>query len=338
MAFDGVVLNKISKELEEAYLSHIDKLYQPSRDELVFLLRKKGFAKRLLISARPGESRIQFTENRPENPETPPMFCMLARKYFSAAKFIGVRQIGLDRILELSFETSNEMGDRINPKIICEFLGGLSNIILVGENGRIIDAVRRSDIETSKRLIQPGAKYVFPEITDRLNILTEPVENITAAIIGKGDIPLSSAVLKTVDGISPLVAREIAFRTLSLDAAISKEKEEDLKGVLSALKFDMENSNTFTVLIDGNKTAKDFCYTDIMQYGSFYTKKTFNSLTETLDFYYKNNGKKADNPLKNELLQTVTPSFQGLSGEWNSENGTLRTRKVRTISEFTVNF
>ena len=80
MAFDGGFLHKIIEELNTPADTHVDKIYQPSKDELVFLLRKKSFAKRLLINAKPGAARMQFTENKYENPQSPPMFCMLIRK------------------------------------------------------------------------------------------------------------------------------------------------------------------------------------------------------------------------------------------------------------------
>ncbi|MBR4973529.1 MAG: NFACT family protein, partial [Clostridia bacterium] len=81
MAFDGAFLHKIIEELKTGIDSHVDKIYQPSRDELVFLLRKKGFVKRLLFNIKSGSARVQFTENKFENPEKPPMFCMLMRKH-----------------------------------------------------------------------------------------------------------------------------------------------------------------------------------------------------------------------------------------------------------------
>ena len=109
MAFDGAFLHSVILELKSAEGCHVDKIYQPSRDELVLLLRKKGFVKRLLISARSGGARIQFTEGKYENPETPPMFCMLARKIFSASRLVSVSGKGLERIVELTFDTANEM-------------------------------------------------------------------------------------------------------------------------------------------------------------------------------------------------------------------------------------
>ena len=86
MAFDGGFLYKVLAEIKEAKDCHIDKIYQPSKDELVFLLRKKGFVKRLYINAKQGSARLHFTDEKLENPTVPPNFCMLLRKYISSAK------------------------------------------------------------------------------------------------------------------------------------------------------------------------------------------------------------------------------------------------------------
>ena len=157
MAFDGGFLHRITDELNIADDSHVDKIYQPSKDELVLLLRKKNFAKRLLICVKPGSARIQFTENKYENPASPPMFCMLIRKYLSAAKLIKVTQPSLARIAELTFSYTNEMGDISEIRLIAEFIGNKTNILLVGADGRIIDCLRKSDPETADRLLLPGA-------------------------------------------------------------------------------------------------------------------------------------------------------------------------------------
>jgi predicted ribosome quality control (RQC) complex YloA/Tae2 family protein len=162
MAFDGAFLYKIVQELKTAIDCHIDKIYQPSREELVFLLRKKGFQKRLLVNVKSGFARVQFTENKYENPAVPPMFCMLLRKYLSAARLIDILQPELERVAIFIFSTTNEMGDIAEIRLVCELIGNKANAILVNNEGKIIDALRHSDVETSERLILPGAKYVLP--------------------------------------------------------------------------------------------------------------------------------------------------------------------------------
>ena len=172
MAYDGAFLHKTLEELKSAIGCHVDKIYQPSREELVFTLRKKGFVERLLITVKSGNARLHFTNNKYENPETPPMFCMLMRKYLNAARLVDIIQPSLERVAVLVFSCSNEMGDIIEIKLICELIGNKSNIILVNENGRIIDSLRHSDIESGGRLILPNAVYEFPEKPEKINPLT----------------------------------------------------------------------------------------------------------------------------------------------------------------------
>ena len=287
MAFDGGFTYKMISELNTAEQSHIDKIYQPSRDALVFLLRKKGFAKRLLLSAKSGAARVQFTEEKFDNPAVPPMFCMLVRKHFSAARFLGAVGRGLERVIELNFETTNEMGDRVCQRIICELIGSQSNIILVANDGRIIDAVRRSDIETAHRIIQPGAVYEYPESQGKLDPTTTDTEILTDRLFQCGDVPLSKALLDTVDGLSPLICREISHRTSGGDAPISRTDKKVLKAELNNLISELKGECHPCLLLKPDGTPADFSYTTINQYEGAYTLKDYPTLSELLDAYYR---------------------------------------------------
>ncbi len=286
MAFDGVFTSKIIEELNQVNDCHIDKIYQPSKDELVFLLRKKGFVKRLLMSARSGASRVHFTEDRPENPAKPPMFCMLARKYFSSARIVSVCGKDFERIIEFTFETLNEMGDRVTPKIICELIGNQSNIILVNENGRIIDAVKRSDIEIGKRIIQPGAKYEYPKSQEKISPEKCNTEKITNEICSNGEQLLWKAILSTVDGMSPLVCREIAYLLNGEDMRVSQINKQELQNEICKFTDYIRGAGVPTALYDSEGDPADFSYVDIRQYGNLYRCKTFTSYSGLLDAFY----------------------------------------------------
>ena len=276
MAFDGGFLHRITEELNIADDSHVDKIYQPSKDELVLLLRKKNFAKRLLICVKPGSARIQFTENKYENPSSPPMFCMLIRKYLSAAKLIKVTQPSLERIAELTFSYTNEMGDISEIRLIAEFIGNKTNILLVGADGRIIDCLRKSDPETADRLLLPGALYEYPVNQGKLNPLTAETNQIcTAAITHGGNT--AKALLDIIDGFSPLVCRE---------AVCKSEIAGNLNSALNAIVTDLKNGGTPTMLIKADGTPYDFSYTDISQYAGEFDKKSFKSYSELLDAFY----------------------------------------------------
>lgn len=272
MAFDGGFLYTVTRELQQAVDCHIEKIYQPARDALVLLLRKKGFAKRLVLSAASGTARVHFTEQKYENPDTPPMFCMLARKVFSSARLIKVEQKGLERVVEFTFDTTNEMGDKIRPKIICELIGNSSNIILVAEDGKIYDAVHRSDIDAD-RLIVSGATYKYPDSQNKTNILLADIDKVASEIESRNDIELSSAFLQTLEGVSPLVCRELGGSTLDVKVSLNKLKE-------------MLLHSEFNMLSKPDGTPVDFCYMPIYQYGSLYTARRFESPSELLDSFY----------------------------------------------------
>ena len=272
MAFDGGFLHTVSQELQQAVDCHVDKIYQPARDVLVLQLRKKGFVKRLVLSAASGTARVHFTEQKQENPDTPPMFCMLARKIFSSAKLIAVEQKGLERVIEFTFDTANEMGDRIKPKIVCELITGSSNIILVGDDGKIYDAVHRSDIEKSDRLIMSGATYRYPDSQNKINILNADLDLVVNKVNECNNVDLPSAILQTLEGMSPLVCREIS-------------NYENITTALQKLKKNI-SSGEFNILYKADGTPADFCYMPITQYGSLYSVKQFDSPSQLLDAFY----------------------------------------------------
>ena len=276
MAFDGGFLHRITEELNIADDSHVDKIYQPSKDELVLLLRKKSFAKRLLICVKPGFARIQFTENKYENPATPPMFCMLLRKYLSAARLIKVTQPSLERIAELTFSYTNEMGDIAEIRLIVEFIGNKTNILLVGADGKIIDCLRKSDPETADRLLLPGAQYEYPANREKLNPLTAGIEKICSAAVAHGG-DAAKALLDSIDGFSPLVCREVAYKA---------EIKGSLNAALSDIVSDLKNGGIPFMLIKADGTPYDFSYTDISQYADAFKAKTFESFSSLLDAFY----------------------------------------------------
>lgn len=275
MAFDGGFLHKIVLELNKAVESRVDKIYQPSKDELVFLLRKKGFAERMFITARPGSARICFTDEKYENPMSPPMFCMLIRKYLSSAKLISVTQPALERIVVLTFSSANEMGDIVEIRLITELLGNKTNIILVGSDGKIIDSLRRSDPEKNERMILPGALYQLPERKEKLDPLCVGPEKLSEYAGGEGAYSEKS-LLDSIDGFSPLVCREVVFRAKKCGSLVSA-----LKSVTDDLK---ENGTPLLLYKDGEPF--DFSYTDITHYGNEFEKKICHDYSSLLNAFY----------------------------------------------------
>ncbi len=291
MAFDGAFLHNVLNELQYAVPAHIEKIYQPLKDELVIHLKKRDFSGKLHIVARNGAGRLGFTNADFENPPTPPMFCMLARKIFSSARFISAEQNGLERVVELKFQSLNEMGDVITPKIVCEFIGGANNIILCDENGKILDAIIRSDI-TANRIVMPGVKYTYPLSTGKLNLLDTSTKDIISAVREKGG-KVSRALLDTLEGFSPLVCREIEYSAfLQLDVDIESVDLNLLSAPIEKCRSALSGNPQYTILYE-NGAPKDFSFIDIEQYGNIYEKKYFSDACEMLETFFTERDKSA---------------------------------------------
>lgn len=292
MALDGILLNLAKNEiLEEAQFSRVEKIHQPSREELVIHLRGKGGGKKLLLSVRANSPRIHFTQHAPENPATPPMFCMLMRKRLVNATLVDVRQSELDRVLYIDFDATNEIGDRVKLTLSIEIMAKHSNIILFESDGRIVDALKRVDLSQSTvRQILPGFRYTSPPPQNKLNILEHTTENIIEQVKSFPTKTLSSAILSSLQGVSPLTSRELAGECT--DHYVDEVSDNDFR-LLSERIDSLRNlitSGKATPFMLKDETGKpvDFSFMPIKQYGTKYSEEVKNSFSELLDeFYYE---------------------------------------------------
>lgn len=289
MGLDGGFLHNLVKELSTQITNtRVDKVFQPTRDEIVLNLRAAGFNKKLILSAKSGTAGIGFISEPPENPQTAPMFCMLLRKYIGGAKIREITQMGLERVVRISFETRNEMGDTVTPYCFVELITGSCNVILTDSSLRIIDAIRRSDIEKNVRRIQPGAIYTLPPSQDKADILSVTPQQLANLVASRPNLPIGEAFLKTAEGVSPLVSREIALVCdKDIDVFADAVPYEKLLLACEKLINGIKNGKPY-MLLSPDGTPKDFGYMEIKQYGDGYTcveYPDFNGLSEA--FYKK---------------------------------------------------
>jgi len=184
MALDGIFLRKVRNELKnEAVGLRVDRVNQPTKDEIILNLRGRSVNKKLLLCVRADSPRVHFTNHNIDNPPVPPMFCMLMRKYLQGALIKAVRQFETDRILFIDFDATNEIGDRIELTVCVEIMGKYSNLILISGD-KIIDSIKRVDYTTSSvRQILPGLVYCLPPKQDKLSIETTDINEITERIL-----------------------------------------------------------------------------------------------------------------------------------------------------------
>lgn len=291
MALDGITLGLVKNELKDYVMgSKVEKVHQPSRNELVLILRTRNGAYRMYLSCDGQSPRVHLSRYALENPKTPPMLCMLLRKRLVGATLCNIRQVNNDRILIIEFNGTTEIGDRTNYYLICEIMGQRSNIILCDSEYRIIDAVKRIDEEKSQvREILPGLFYELPPIPQKCDIVNDEAKIIAENVLKNSEKMLSKAVLETVEGISPIVAREIAYRTVFDDkqtGLLTEIERERLENEINTLKNEIVNCKKFCLLLDDDGTPFDFSFTDIRQYGKKFQKKEYEGISELLDDFY----------------------------------------------------
>lgn len=291
MALDGITLGLIKSELECCLIgAKVEKIHQPSKNELVFTFRTRDGSYRLYTSCDGQSPRVHLTKFLPENPKSPPMLCMLFRKRLVGANLKNVRQIDNDRILIFDFSGTTEIGDKTDYHLICEIMGQRSNIILCNCDYKIIDSVKRVDeSKSSVREILPNLKYELPPKQDKCNIFSDDTNDVANQIFSKGEKMLSKAILDVIEGFSPIVCRELAYRTVFGDKQVgllSEIEKERLINELHILKNEIIQNSSANMLISNENLPYDFSFTKIRQYGKLFEQKEYESFSELLDDFY----------------------------------------------------
>ena len=292
MGVDGIFLHFLKNEVAEyAVGAKIEKIHLPTKYELVLSLRTRAESRRLFISVGGNAPRFNFTASSPENPAQPPMLCMLLRKQLTGAVIREVRQAGLDRIVFFDMDATDEIGDRVKRTLAVEIMAQYSNCILLDENGVIIDALKRVDAtKSSFREVLPRLPYKLPPPQDKYDIREVSPEQAAQRVLTYENKALSSAILNTLSGVSPLIARELAYRVTLGDppaAALTDGAKDRLVHELTALKTLVENGKAEPCwLTDANGAYLDFSYLPLTLYANDAQRHSAESLSDILDRFY----------------------------------------------------
>ena len=197
MPMDGLTVGFAARELNETLRGgRIDKITQPERDAVMLVIRAGGVNHRLLLCASPNNARCHLTMGSFSNPLEPPALCMLMRKQLTGARITEIRQVGGDRIVYVDMDAVNELGDHVLRRLVLEIMGRHSNLLLLDENGRILEATRHVNMEMSRvRQIQPGIdgsknslfqerwiNGVLDSGTEKSSVITRNVQNEIIAV------------------------------------------------------------------------------------------------------------------------------------------------------------
>lgn len=286
MALDGIFLSKLKGEILTVVSdSRVEKVHQPSKEEIVLHFRGRNGSCKLLISAKADAARMHFIETAPENPAVPPMFCMLMRKYLTNAKLIGISQDGFERALVFEFESTNELGDKIYPCVAVEIMARHSNIVLVGDDKRIIDAVKRVDItKSSVRQILPGLEYHCPPKQCKMNIVSDSIAEMAQKVVSS-EKRIDKAFQDVLQGVSPVICRELAHLSMH-DGAANDADKNAVTNSLEYFKNCVINASSPVMLVDTQGKMMDFTFMPITQYANMVSTKKFDSYSTLLDAFY----------------------------------------------------
>lgn len=286
MAFDAFFLKAVLSEITPVALgARVEKIHQPSRDTVIFHLRCETGRQKLLFAPNPAAPRLHFTASNPENPDQPPMFCMLLRKHLSGARLAGISQMEMERMAEFTFDCTDEMGFPVQKKLIVELMGKTCNLYLVDGQGRILDCLRRVALdESAKRAALPGFLYQKPEQITKQNPLKLTKEDYANLLKAPGADILADRLMDCLGGLSPLVCREaVLFATGETDTRAEALDAESVgeKLQLFFAEHIAHPKPCYYPLPDG--TPKQFAFCPIYQYGKTEQAESFSGL---MDAYY----------------------------------------------------
>lgn len=321
MPLDAVCLQAVVAELAPQITgSRIEKIQQPARDQVVLLLRGN---RRLLLSAGGGQPRLHLTELPRDNPAQPPMFCMLLRKYLSGGIIESIQQAPLERVVTLTVSAADELGERSQFSLILEAVARRANLILADKDGHIIDCLRRIDFEMNPdRQVLPGLFYHLPAPPDKVSPFTVTEEEFAALAAAAGEgAPADQWLVRTVNGLSPLVARELTFRACgSTDAPVTGHTAA-LWSAFAAWRESVNEKHFTPVMLKRSGVPMDFTYLHVGQYGGAAEEETYTSFSRLLNDFYE----------KREQAERVKQKGQDLVK--TASNGAARLRRKIAAQE-----
>lgn len=292
MSMDGLSLYSAMNELNKRLAGgKIDKIQQTDKEELLLMVRSLGQTYRLLINASAADNRVQLTELKKQAPSEAPMFCMLLRKRIAGGKIVRFEQERLDRVLKISIETYNDLGDLSVFALYCELMGKHSNIILVNEKGVIVDAIKHVGLGMSSvRFVMPGLEYSAPPAQDKQDPSKASADDFSMAMCMVG-MSIAKALSNAFFGLSPTVAAQLVARytdkteCTQLSEAERKELAERLVGFYADMAQGKEKASAVLNALGETEAVYPFAIAGV-------GIKLYDSIGEALDSLYINSDRR----------------------------------------------
>ncbi|MGX8774384.1 MAG: Rqc2 family fibronectin-binding protein [Bacillota bacterium] len=291
MSYDGVVTCAMTQELKkELVQGKIEKIYQPEPDQLLLSVHTAAGRRKLFISASGNHSGVYLTENSPENPVQPPLFCMVLRKHLGAARIKDIHQRGCERMIEIDLETVDELGFNVNKRLICEIMGKHSNVLLVDiGTGKIIESIKHVGIDVNRaRQILPGKLYEYPPEQQKQPFAEVTEEDMNRLM--KGQLQPERNILAGVQGVSPALAQTIASAGQTESESPSLSAAAASYRFLDSMRRSIEENTYRSRVYVKDGVPADFHIVPLAAYESddSYEPLCFDTLSKAAEYFFVN--------------------------------------------------
>ena len=292
MAFDACMMRaslyEFSTQLPEA---KIEKVLQPRSDEIDLVVHHGRTSRRLVFNVGPNAPRLQLSDIAKENPDKPPMLCMLLRKYFLGARIVSCEQLGFDRIAMFKVSAYDEMGFPTERRIICEIMGKYANLIITDGEMKVLTAMKIIDFAASTvRQVLPGLRYQLPAAQDKRSPLVRVEREELFALLDSfpSERTAEKFITSTFGGIATQIAHELTYRASGgVDVPVGEIDRERFFRVFSEWQTVLsEHKYTPTVAIDRSGKPIDYSYMDITYLGDGVELCRYERLSDLFDSYF----------------------------------------------------
>ena len=310
MAFDGIVTKSVVSELNNILIgARVNKVFEPSKTEIVLSLYNNGINYLLTINIHPENYRLHLTKYSKKNPVNAMNYCMLLRKYLIGFKISSIKSFDLERLVKIHFEGNNELHDNVSYTLIAELMGRRSNIVLLNNKNVIIDSLKH--IITSTREILPARPYEYPELFKTSLLELENFDSFYRLVSNTSYTDISVCLSDLFIGFSTVfvnnILNELSIENSTHDINDLKEIYEYIINLLNNLGTD----NVSFKKISNKDYTIDF-------------SKQINLINYELDdFYYKKESTDEFEIKKSHLLKIILSSLKKCSKKLENINHKL---------------
>lgn len=285
MYFDALTMAAVADELRARILGgRVQNVLLPDDLSIGLEVYAHGERRYLLGSAHPEYARLHLAGDKlRRGMEKPTPLLLLLRKYVHGGRIAAIEQPPFERVLHIGVQHPEG-----NTTMIVEVMGRYSNIVLVAEEGLILESIKRVGSEKNRyRTILPQRLYVPPPPQSKLDP-TDVTELRLKDILSDAS-PVSTiwkALVEGIGGVSPLMAREVVYRAMGdAEAAISQvAKISPLLEAFQEMLMPVWEHRWQPSIVRRNESLIAFAPYPLTQYGDW---EEVESISQAVEAYYK---------------------------------------------------